>query len=494
MLPITIDSDRYRRASVLTIGDVMLDTFVYGDVTRISPEAPIPVLNIRSQNSMPGGAANVAANVAALGAQSTIISVVGRDEAGDNLHKALRSLHDNYKTQFIIDSKRPTSLKIRYIAGAQQLMRADWEVVEPIRPDTAAELLASVRRCVADHDIIALSDYGKGVLTDLVISSVIEIARAAGKIVIVDPKRLNFAGYRGATYIKPNLSELARATGMRCTTDDEAEAAANVVIAETGAAVLLTRSEKGISLFRAGGPPVHVRTTAREVFDVSGAGDTALAAFAAALAAGEPEDAAIHIANAAAGVAVSKRGTALVSFDELAASLSDGLFFDAVEGVVSPERAAAIAKIWKGRGLKVGFTNGCFDIVHSGHVTMLGKAAAHCDRLVVGLNTDASVRRLKGPSRPVQVEASRVQVLANMKNVDLVTLFDDDTPLELIKAIEPDVLFKGADYSESQVVGGDFVKERGGKVVLIDLVENMSTTNAIRRAMGSQQTANTQAQ
>jgi D-beta-D-heptose 7-phosphate kinase/D-beta-D-heptose 1-phosphate adenosyltransferase len=462
----------------------MLDNFVYGDVVRISPEAPIPILSVREELSMAGGAANVALNAAALGARTAVIGVTGNDDAGRQLDELIGSAPYAAVADLVVDAGRPTTVKTRYVGNKQQIMRSDRESTAVAQQAVEDELIARFRVRLPTTQIVAISDYAKGALTDRVLTEVIAACQRAGVPVVVDPKRPRWDIYRGATVIKPNLQELARVTGIDCTRAETIDKAASTIVAELNVQVLLTRSQDGMSLYRAGHAPVHVQAAGHEVFDVSGAGDTALAAFSSALAAGMSTVEAIHLANLASGIAVTKLGTAIVTSDELKRACADDEVARPFQRIVTPERAATICRQWKAQGLRVGFTNGCFDLVHSGHVSMLAKAASRCDRLVVALNSDASVYRLKGEGRPVQTEQSRTQVIAAMEAASLVTTFEEDTPLELIKLLEPDTLFKGADYTEEQVVGGDVVKLWGGEVVLIKLVEGFSTTGALRRARG----------
>jgi D-beta-D-heptose 7-phosphate kinase / D-beta-D-heptose 1-phosphate adenosyltransferase len=342
-------------------------------------------------------------------------------------------------------------------------------------------LLNRVERWIARCGCVAVSDYSKGVLTDRLLAKLMLLCAEAKRPVIVDPKRAAFDAYRGAAFIKPNSRELTQATNIESASDEGAELAAGEVISRYGIDVLLTRSERGMSLFRHGNPPVHARTTAREVFDVSGAGDTALAVFSTHLARGDDPVEAMHYANTAAGIVITKLGTAVVTASELKAVKSSEILAGITDRIVTAERAITIARLWKDLGLQVGFTNGCFDLLHSGHVSLFKKISSACDRLVVGVNTDASVRRIKGPPRPVQDQTSRAQVIASLQGVDLVVLFDEDTPNGLIRSLRPDVLAKGADYREDQVIGADLVKSYGGRVLLVDLVDNVSTTKTINR-------------
>lgn len=477
-----IDLKPFTRISVLVLGDTMLDKYIYGDIERISPEAPVPVLRVSRESTMPGGAGNVARNISALGGTAYLVSVVGDDEARDALKRLLSDEGCGVVARLIVDPSRPTTIKTRYLGKSQQVLRVDSETNSKIGQTVASEVLANVRALMPEINVLCISDYAKGVLSDHVLSESIRMAHELQKPVIVDPKGKDYSVYRGATIIKPNLKELAEATGMPCSQDDEVEAAARKVIERTASAVWVTRSEKGMSLYVDGQDALHSMMPSVEVFDVSGAGDTAIAAFATSLAAGNRFEASMHLANLAASIAVTKLGTAVVSAQELNVVHSDGFFFKSADRIVSTEKAVSIARIWQSRGLKVGFTNGCFDIMHMGHIQLLRRAAADCDRLIVGLNTDASVKRLKGDSRPLQNEASRGIVMAAIEAVSLVTLFDGDTPEELIRRIRPDVLFKGADYTLDKVAGADFVQSYGGRVELIDLVPNSSTTSIISKA------------
>jgi D-beta-D-heptose 7-phosphate kinase/D-beta-D-heptose 1-phosphate adenosyltransferase len=467
------------QARVLVIGDVMLDRYVEGSVERISPEAPVPVLRHRKAREMLGGAGNVAANLASLGGAVDIVGLIGRDPDGDKVRQFLGDWGVAGEG-LVASPKRPTSVKTRYLAQGQQVLRHDWEDASDASEEEAAALLAAYRGRLAAADIVVLSDYGKGAACRAVAAAVIEAARAAGKRVLVDPKNQDYRVYAGASAVTPNRKELAEASGMVVRDDASVEAACARLIAECGLeAVLATRSEDGLSVIRAGAPPVHIPTQAREVFDVSGAGDTVVAALALGLASGLDWPQAAAFANEAGGVVVGKRGTAQVTLDEIRAAR--GGVASAASLVVDREGAARQAAAWQKAGLKIGFTNGCFDLLHPGHVALLAYARSHCDRLVVGVNDDASVSRLKGPSRPVTPLASRALMLAALKPVDLVCAFAEDTPLDLITAVLPDVLVKGADYTVATVVGAEVVQAHGGKVLLAPLVDGQSTTNIIAR-------------
>ncbi len=478
----TFVSSRFRGHRVLVIGDVMLDCFVYGQVSRISPEAPIPVLSSRSTKSMAGGAANVAVNLSSLGLEAVLIGVAGNDAHGQSLRFLLERGPFPVTCTIVETEDRPTTVKTRFVAGAQQMLRVDQESAVSVPTAVEDSLLEAVSRHIGEVRVVALSDYGKGVLTDRVIKETIKIAKIHGIPVIVDPKRQDFSIYCGATFIKPNLAELQKATGIVCDREGRVEDAVTRVVEATGARVLLTRSEQGMSLFEPDAAPFHVRSVVREVYDVSGAGDTALATFAGAIASDYGPRDAVKLANVASGIAIAKLGTAVVTAEELELALAGTLLHEPSDDrLMSADDAAAQCTRWRLRGLTVGFTNGCFDIVHAGHISLLSAAAAECDRLIVGLNSDASVARLKGPSRPVQGEVSRAQVLGSLDPVDGVVIFDADTPTDLIQRLKPDVLVKGADYTEETVIGGAFVKSYGGRIFLAPLVSGQSTTNAINR-------------
>jgi D-beta-D-heptose 7-phosphate kinase/D-beta-D-heptose 1-phosphate adenosyltransferase len=473
----------FHSVRVLVLGDVMLDSFVYGTVERISPEAPIPVVKIEKAIDMPGGAANVARNVAALGAQCTLVGVVGQDTTADAL-KGKLALTPSINMRLVADSSRPTSLKTRYVADGQQVMRADREHLEPLSTDVARRVLEEFAESLGAADIVVLSDYGKGVLSDAVTREAISLAQSAKKNIVVDPKAKDFKKYAGATVLTPNRLELQAACGSECVTDAQVADHASRLLDKTCDVMVVTRGKDGMSVIEAA-RAVHLPTFARQVFDVSGAGDTVVAALALGIAAGGSVVDSAAIANRAAGVVVGKRGTATVTTGEIVASIpsyekgADPLKIYSIENVLN------LVREWRNQGLKIAFTNGCFDLLHPGHVSLLEQARRSADRLVVGLNADLSIRRLKGPSRPVQSEVARANVLAALRPVDAVVIFSEDTPLLLIEALTPDVLVKGADYALNTVVGAEHVLKNGGRVVLAQLVEGHSTTETVKRAARS---------
>jgi len=464
--------DRVADQTVACVGDLMLDRYVYGEVSRISPEAPIPVLRARRTTAMPGAVGNVARNVAALGGRARVSGVVGADVAGDELDALLRA--DDRVEPFLTRPEHAATItKTRFVAAGQQLLRLD---------DEAGPLSAPLENSAfTGASVILLSDYAKGAVTD----DVVRQALACGAPVVVDPKGRDFSRYGPVDLIKPNASELAAATALPTETDTEVETALAALLAGTEVrAAVVTRAGKGMSLMRRGEPVQHFPGRAREVFDVSGAGDTCLAALGLAIAAGASLEEAVQFAILASGVVVGKAGTAVVTPHELIeAEMSQHAM--AAQAKVTPlDELAVEVEQWRRQGLRVGFTNGCFDIIHRGHVAYLEQARGWCDRLIVALNTDASVRRLKGEGRPVNDLESRAVVIGSMAAVDRVTAFDDPTPLALIERLRPDVLIKGADYTREGVVGADLVESWGGEVKLATFSDGFSTTSTIRKLSG----------
>jgi len=468
-------------AKVLCIGDVMLDRFVYGSVTRISPEAPIPIIRDERESAMLGGAGNVARNATALGASVRFLSLVGDDLPGREVMEYVAN--DKGVEPYIqIERNRPTTIKTRYIAGGQQLLRSDNETTATLAAPTISNLSALAAQLAPDVSAIVLSDYGKGVLHGDVVAATIAAARKAGKPVIVDPKGTDYSIYRGATVVTPNRAEAQAATGIDIQSDEDAIAAATKIITECGIEnVLLTRSQDGMTLVTSKGEATHLPTEAREVFDVSGAGDTVVACLASAIAGGASLSDAARIANVAAGIVVGKIGTAVVYPDELISVLHHHDLMIGEAKLMPLDRMVDRVERWRRKGYKVGFTNGCFDLLHPGHLSLLQQARSNCDRLIVGLNSDASVKRLKGEARPVQSEAARAAVLGSLETVSGVVIFGEDTPITVIEALKPDILVKGADYTIDKVVGADIVQGYGGKVVLANLADGFSTTSTIAR-------------
>ena len=471
---------RIAGARVVCVGDVMLDRFVYGHVERISPEAPIPVLSIERDLSMLGGAGNVVRNLIGLGASAEFVSVVGKDAAGREVMELVGDL-EGVDSHLLSETKRETTIKTRYVAGSQQLLRADRETITEIASPTADDIVRIVASALDDAAVLVLSDYAKGVLTSEATGPLIAAARKAKKPVVVDPKGRDYARYKGATLLTPNRRELSEAVQAAATTNEEVTRASRKLIKLCAAeAVLCTRGADGMSLVTSTHVH-HLPAAAREVFDVSGAGDTVLATVAAGLAAGMSLLEAAQLATVAAGIVVGKGGTAVAYADDLVRELHHEDIATSERKLMTLDQAKDEVAKWRHQGQRVGFTNGCFDLLHPGHVSLMAQAKAASDRLVVGLNSDASVKRLKGDGRPVQGESARAAVLSSLATVDLVVIFNEDTPVEVIKTLRPEVLVKGADYKLDQVVGGDLVHGWGGRVLLAELADGHSTTATIKR-------------
>lgn len=452
----------------------MLDDFVYGAVSRISPEAPVPVLKESHSRKMPGGAANTARNLAALGAQTRLVAIAGADEDGDILADIL-AVTERVDAHIIQSPHLRTVRKTRYVAGAHQLLRVDREPDITLDKDTETLLVQAIGEAATGASAIVISDYAKGTVTQKMIAEAIRAGLAVNAPIIVDPKGIDFARYGPVDLIKPNAIELSMITGLPTETDTEIEIALEKALKLCSAgALVVTRAAQGVSYLERGGHVCHKPGSPREVFDVSGAGDTSLAAFGISLSAGASLDLAAEFALAASGLAVTKAGTATVTAADL---LSGG-----TSDILSQDTLSERIEAWRASGQSIGFTNGCFDILHPGHLKVLEEAKARCDRLIVGLNSDASVRRLKGDSRPVHDEQSRARVLSGLSAVDGVVLFEEDTPLNLIEMVKPDLLVKGGDYTEDTIIGAKEVMETGGRVHIVPLLEGHSTSFAIKRA------------
>lgn len=492
--------------SVLVIGDIMLDKFIYGHVERISPEAPIPVLSVSREDSMLGGAGNTLASVAGLGANPRIIAAIGADDNASILKDKLRTLTGD-ESGLIEMADRPTTVKSRFLAGHQQMLRADLENKSAIDDATAQNIITAAEKAMQTSQAVILSDYDKGVLRPDVIAAIITAAKAQDIPVIVDPKGQDYTLYKGASAVTPNKKELSDASrGADVSSDESVVKAANSLITDCGIeAVIATRSKDGMSVVQKDQNPVHLRTVDIEVFDVSGAGDVVIATIASALGAGASLIEAAGLANIAGGIAVSKVGTTPIRNDELLEAVraddtdireraASGLNAEAPtaertrqSGLYSWDEAQEQVARWKARGLKVGLTNGCFDILHYGHVNYLNQARERCDRLIVALNKDSSVRVLKGEERPVHDEQSRASVLGALGSVDMVSLFgadehgDDNTANDLIGRLKPDIYFKGGDYTVDEIPEAPGVMAYGGKVDVMPVYDGHSTTNSIAK-------------
>ena len=464
---------RFERARVLVAGDIMLDRYWHGPTTRISPEAPVPVVRITECHDRPGGAANVALNIAALGAVASVVGAVGCDTEATVLRDQLAAA--GIHAALVECPAKPTITKLRVISRQQQLLRLDFE--EPHSAAEVAALPARIQALLPGVGALVLSDYAKGALQDP--RQLIATATAAGVPVLVDPKGRDFSRYTGATLLTPNLAELETVVG-HC--PDEATLCARglALVRELALeALLVTRGEQGMTLLRPGHEALHLPARAREVYDVTGAGDTVIAVIAAALAAGAELPAAVTLANLAAGIVVGKLGTAAVSEPELRRALQEER--GVARGVMNHEQLLAEVADARARGEKIVFTNGCFDLLHAGHVRYLEQARQLGDRLIVAVNDDASVRRLKGEGRPLNAVERRMAVLAGLESVDWVTSFAEDTPEPLLEQVRPDVLVKGGDYGREQVVGWRIVENYGGEVRPLGLLENCSTTAIVEK-------------
>lgn len=485
---------KFEKTRILVIGDICLDQFIRGDVTRISSEAPIPVMVARQENSMLGQAGNTLSNLSGLEAQASIISVIGNDSEGQMIRGLVNECGADGDA-LIVSAATPSTVKTRYMSAHQQVFRVDTQPVQSYSAETENAVIEQISKMLPNNDAVILSDYGYGLLSDNIIRTTIGLAFQHSIPVLVDPRGSDLSKYRGATVATPNKKELAEATGgMPVDTDENVILAASCLMAASGIQnIVATRSQDGMSVISSTNDPVHLRTTAREVYDVSGAGDTVISTIAAGLAAGASLVDAATIANVAAGIVVGKVGTAPVRKRELLDALSSP------ESVIHPPENDHAAEMmdwdaardqiekWRARGLKIGFTNGCFDIVHAGHVNYLNKARSKCDRLVLGLNHDKSIRILKGPTRPVNNQESRATVIGGLSAIDLVVFFgaekegEDNSAGNLIRAIKPDIYFKGNDYTIEQLPEAPIMASFGGKIELIPLTEGLSTTKIIEK-------------
>lgn len=478
-------ADGFGACRLLVVGDLMLDRYLWGEVPRISPEAPVPVLRLRRATEVAGGAANVACNLAALGPQVTLAGVIGRDAEGESL-RGLLAKAGLGEAAVIVSDARPTTTKTRAIGDHQQMLRIDREETGPLEAALEQSLFAAIGGHLADCDGLLLSDYAKGVLSGELCQRLIETARTLGKPVWVDPKGGDFSRYQGASVITPNRAELAAALGLPgCELVPLLAGGKRLRASLQAEALVVTLGEQGMALIDADG--LHrVPAVAREVFDVSGAGDTAIAVLAAGLAAGLRRADAVALANLGAGVVVGRVGTAQLEASELLAAMEQDGAATGQAKILSRQALLARVGRWRDQAERIVFTNGCFDLLHAGHVSYLQQARAYGQRLVVGLNSDASVRALKGPTRPMVPEADRAAVLAALACVDAVTIFSEPTPLGLIRAIRPHVLAKGADYRPEQVIGAEDVARDGGELVLIPLLPGRATSALIAGARAMQ--------
>ncbi len=458
----------FQHAKLLVIGDVMLDRYWHGSASRVSPEAPVPVVQVANREDRPGGAGNVALNIAALGSAVRLVGVVGDDESGLELLSRLKAA--GVYCDFLQSEEKPTITKLRIISQHQQLIRLDFE--KAFEASDIIGLQDKAKSLVDDSQVMVLSDYGKGALQD--INDLIDLGRSRNIPIIVDPKGADFTKYRGATLITPNLTEFEAVVGGSDNEDEFVNKGLRLVRELNLEAILITRGEHGMTLIRPDSPELHLPARAQEVFDVTGAGDTVISVLAASMAAGDGLADATALANLAAGLVVGKLGTAAISGPELRrAMLADQ---NAGRGVMTAEQLQIVVQDSKAHGEKIIFTNGCFDIIHAGHVGYLAEAKRLGDRLVVAINDDDSAHRLKGEGRPINPVERRMAVLAGLEAVDWVVSFSEDTPEPLLESLQPEVLVKGGDYTMDQVVGAGYVKSYGGVVRVLEFLDNCSTS------------------
>jgi len=466
--------------TVLVVGDLILDRYVFGTVERISPEAPIQVLAVDREELRIGGAGNVARNVGAFGGKAHIAGVVGDDAAGEELRRRLGEKTGD-ASGILVDPSRPTIEKTRMIAHGQQVLRVDRERIRSLAGDPEEALVALVEGALPAAEIVVVSDYGKGTLTERVLHALIESGRRQGKRVLVDPKGKEFSRYRGASILTPNRLEAEQVTRFSLEDDASLGKAGEKLVRDLDLeAAIITLGARGIYVHPRGEEPLRVEAEAKAVYDVTGAGDTVAALLAVALAGGASLEEAVRLANAGAGVVVGKLGTDVVTRREVLIRLRERTPFFTAKEVPAAELLDRVAEA-RGEGKRIVFTNGCFDLLHPGHIHFLSFAKSHGDVLIVGVNSDASVRRLKGSDRPVLTLRERIQILGALEGVDYVVPFDDDTPLDLIRQVQPDVLVKGEDWLEKGVVGRELVEGYGGRVVLAPLVGGQSTTGIVER-------------
>ena len=472
----------WHKIKVVVLGDLMLDHYIHGHVSRISPEAPVPVLKHQREQEVLGGAANVGCNLVGLGAKAAVLGVAGDDAAANRLKDLAQQR--NIELDIVTDISRPTTAKLRVVAGQQQVVRIDREESRELSIDIRNQLLTKLKVHLEESSALILSDYGKGVISTQIAQSAIEVATAMNVPILVDPKGMSFEKYRGATFITPNSGEFAAICGDENDDISLTTRKAQTLTGELGLqGLIVTLGARGI-LWATNSEHGHQPALAKEVFDVSGAGDTVISTLAASLGANWDLRDAVYLANMAASIVVGKHGTAPIEAAELeaAASTTDRQVREAFLETHRWDSASELVDYWRAKGERVVFTNGCFDLLHVGHITLLEKAKALGHRLVIGLNSDRSVSELKGQSRPIVEDGNRARVLSALSSVDLVVLFDEDTPIDLIKALKPDILVKGEDYRGKLVVGQAEVESWGGRVELVPLVEGQSTTNLAARS------------
>ena len=475
--------DNKVRPKILVIGDLILDEYIWGSVNRVSPEAPVPVLESKSENIALGGAANVANNLVALGCKVYLVGAVGHDEKGRQLLQLAYERCINADGIFKF-SQRPTTSKIRVIAHNQQVLRIDKEDIRSNVEETENKIIQYINTILPDMDGIICSDYNKGILTEKIMKAIIHRAKNHKKRVVVDPKRRDFSVYKGASVITPNQKEMEEASPIKIASQPDIERTAEYLVSLTKAeALLMTRGKDGMILFQNDCKPINIPTVAREVFDVTGAGDTVISVFGMMVFSGFSFEEAAILANMAASIVVGKVGTAVISLREIDEFLQEEMLSTS-QTVLELDELKKLVSLAKATNKTVVFTNGCFDLIHGGHIEFLQKAKSHGDILIVGINTDKSVRALKGDDRPIKKLEERANILSALKYVDYITTFDELTPENLIKEIRPDVLAKGSDYKINEVVGREIVEGYGARVELVPIVKGLSTTQTVKKILG----------
>lgn len=474
--------DTQTRPKVLVVGDLILDEYIWGSVSRISPEAPVPILESKSENLALGGAANVANNLVALGCDVYLVGGIGRDEKGDKLLEIIknRSIHTEGIYRFV---HRPTTSKVRVIAHNQQVLRIDKEDNRPITKETEKKFIDYINETLPQMDGVICSDYNKGILTEKVTHTIMHRAKNSKKHVVVDPKGTDFTKYKGCTVITPNELEVERVAPIKITCQEDLDRSAEYLLSLTKAeAILVTRGKEGMMVYPKKQKPVSISTVAREVFDVTGAGDTVISVFGMSLFRGLTFEEAARLSNMAAGIVVGKLGTAVVTLQELNQFLQEDMLRTSPT-ILELDEAKKILSLAKSIGKKTVFTNGCFDLIHGGHIEFLQKARRMGDVLILGLNSDESVRTLKGPERPIKNQQERANILSALQDVDYIVIFNEQTPENLIRELRPDILVKGDDYKIEEVVGRDIVEGYGGKVALVPIVKGHSTTSTVDKIL-----------
>tara|TARA_B100000315_G_C14538921_1_gene569847 strand:- start:163 stop:1623 length:1461 start_codon:yes stop_codon:yes gene_type:complete len=476
------DIIKITNAKIFCLGDLMLDKYIIGSSQRISPEGPIPILDIKKEVNMLGGVGNVARNLGTIGIKTYLVGLLGNDEIGNIIEKKIKQR--NIVTKLFKDNNRPTTLKTRFIANDQQILRTDKETLTPISLSLEKKILKESRKMILNSDSIILSDYGKGLLTQNILKEIICFANKNKKPIILDPKGNNLDNYKGVTILTPNINELELVAKKKLNNKDEiVEVSRKIIKKYNFKHMLITRGKLGMLLVSSNNKVINLDTEAKQIYDVSGAGDTVTSFLAACLGSSITIDNSIKIANSAAGIVVSKSGTSVAHLSELILSLNKNVNYSSK--INDRTEANNIIKFWIKKKELIGFTNGCFDYLHPGHVLLLKQAKKNCTKLIVAVNSDSSVKKIKGPNRPKQSQDIRSKVLAAIKYVDLIIIFNEKSPIKLIKQIKPSLLVKGSDYKENKIVGAKLVKLFGGKILRVKIFKDFSSSLIIEEISNS---------